>query len=223
MLSVGVITRRFLFIIRLCSTLFRFGLFFFSIRLFLLTKWLPLWNYARHIGQNLRQGMKNGDFSCLMAHRYCLCVLIYSSFPSLPCSVSPGTAAPTRPSCWGCKHLSGATQTYPKGTPCSYWLFSGGNLSWTELWSALLCWQAVGYKRRYLFYMTNQIFSAWLYCSYSSDEPLYEALSLTLRPCVKKALLQTGGRDITIIMESKRGTGMTSEAWKTADTSGWAS
>lgn len=40
---------------------------------------------------------------------------------------------------------------------------------------------------------------------------------------MKKALLQTGGRDITIIMESKRGTGTTSEAWKTVDTSGWAS
>lgn len=74
-----------------------------------------------------------------------------------------------------------------------------------------------------MFYMTKHIFSAWWYCSYSSDEPLYEALSLTLRPCVKKALLQTGGRDITIIMESKRGTGTTSEAWKTVDTSGWAS
>ncbi len=31
----------------------------------------------------------------------------------------------------------------------------------------------------------------------------YETQSLTLRPCVKKALLQTGGRDMTIIMESK--------------------
>ena len=41
----------------------------------------------------------------------------------------------------------------------------------------------------------------------SSDE----AQSLTLRPCVKKALLQTGGRETTIIMESRRGRGKTSE------------
>lgn len=38
----------------------------------------------------------------------------------------------------------------------------------------------------------------------------YEAQSLTIRPCVKKLLLQTGGRDITITMESRRGRGMTS-------------
>lgn len=56
------------------------------------------------------------------------------------------------------------------------------------------------------------------YISHSIDE-----LSLTLRPCVKKALLQTGGRDITIIMESRRGRGMTSEVWKIEEISGWAS
>lgn len=51
----------------------------------------------------------------------------------------------------------------------------------------------------------------------------WSSQSLTLRPCVKKALLQTGGRDITMIMESRRGRGMTSEVWKTVETSGWAS
>ena len=34
--------------------------------------------------------------------------------------------------------------------------------------------------------------------------------SLTLRPCVKKALLQTGGRDTTMIIESRRGRGINS-------------
>lgn len=62
------------------------------------------------------------------------------------------------------------------------------------------------------------IFSVLWYSSHSMDE-----LPLTLRPCVKKALLQTGGRDITIIMESRRGRGMTSEVWKIVEISGWAS
>lgn len=46
---------------------------------------------------------------------------------------------------------------------------------------------------------------------------------LTLRPCVKKTLLQTGGTDITIIMDSKRGKGIISPLWKTVEISGWAS
>lgn len=46
---------------------------------------------------------------------------------------------------------------------------------------------------------------------------------LTLRLCKKKALLQTGGTDITIIMDSKRGKGIISWFWKIVETSGWDS
>lgn len=56
-------TRNFIFIVRLCDNPFSFGVFFFAVHLFLLAQWLPLCNYARHIGQKLKESIKSADLS----------------------------------------------------------------------------------------------------------------------------------------------------------------
>ena len=43
---------------------------------------------------------------------------------------------------------------------------------------------------------------------------------LTVRPAVKKVLEQTGGRDVTMIMATRRGRGMNSRVLNTDEISG---
>lgn len=220
-----VITRHFVFIICLFGTSFSFGLFFFTIHLFLLAKWLPLCNYARYIGQNLEQSIKSAEMSSLMLHHYHLWVL-RQHFPELTLlSVSR----------YCCTNSSIMSSVYTSELCHSdlskrYSIFLLALFKMKFIMDRVVSCTAVLascqiQEEIFWRYMTKRCTFSVCCCTAATAlmNVFYESQSLTLRPCVKKALLQTGGRDITIIMESRRGRGMTSRVWKTVDISGWAS
>lgn len=211
-------TRNFIFIVRLCDNPFSFGIFFVAVHLFLLAQWLPLCNYARHIGQKLKESIKSADLSGSTVRHSRLWVLRHH-FPELTllsvslycCTKSPITSS-----------------VYPFGLCHSdlskrYSIFLLALFKMKFIMDRVVsctvvlasCWD-----RRYL----ENIWQSTVHFQWSVVlQSQHWWISLTLRPCVKKALLQTGGRDITLIMESRRGRGMTSGVWKTVETSGWAS